>query len=169
MTGSGRAQPEPAWLHIHSHEPNPTPPPGDGAFLLIDATAQPARTVVVDAPALGSLPRVEVAGCFIVSTGHGTSGPFRFGGVRLLELVAWALGPNAPFGCVDLESADGFGTRLTHAALHAAPPNRPALLADTLNGAPLLRAQGLVRLIVPTETNDALQQVKWLARVTIQR
>ena len=41
------------------------------------------------------------------------------------------------------------------------------LLAYTLDGAPLTREQGLVRLIVPSEIDDALRQVKWLAMITI--
>jgi DMSO/TMAO reductase YedYZ molybdopterin-dependent catalytic subunit len=45
--------------------------------------------------------------------------------------------------------------------------SRPVLLAYMLDGAPLARGQGLVRLIVPSETDDALRQVKWLATITI--
>jgi hypothetical protein len=36
-----------------------------------------------------------------------------------------------------------------------------------LDGAALTREQGLVRLIVPSERDDALRQVKWLATITI--
>jgi hypothetical protein len=67
---------------------------------------------------------------------------------------------------VDLVSADGFGTRLTPADL-ADAGDRPVLLAYTLDGAALTREQGLVRLIVPSERDDALRQVKWLATITI--
>jgi hypothetical protein len=31
----------------------------------------------------------------------------------------------------------------------------------------MTREQGLVRLIVPSEENDALRQVKWVARIDI--
>ena len=91
---------------------------------------------------------------------------------------------------IDLVSADGFGTRVTPAdlsgegsAAHMADASaavgeittgdaahvgdRPILLAYTLDGAPLTREQGLVRLIVPSETDDALRQVKWLATIRI--
>ncbi|MCB0075748.1 MAG: molybdopterin-dependent oxidoreductase [Caldilineaceae bacterium] len=47
------------------------------------------------------------------------------------------------------------------------PPTRPSLLAITLDGQPLTREQGLVRLIVPTETDDALKQVKWVAEIVV--
>jgi hypothetical protein len=36
-----------------------------------------------------------------------------------------------------------------------------------LNGQPLTRAQGLIRLIVPAETDDALRQVKWVTQIVI--
>jgi len=36
-----------------------------------------------------------------------------------------------------------------------------------MDGATLTRAQGLVRLIVPSETDDALRQVKWVGRIEI--
>ena len=77
-----------------------------------------------------------------------------------------ALQQPPPWHYVDLVSADGFGTRLTPADL-AAEDERPSLLAYMQDGVPLTRAQGLVRLIVPSETDDALRQVKWLATITI--
>jgi hypothetical protein len=41
------------------------------------------------------------------------------------------------------------------------------LLATARDGIPLTRADGLVRLIDPRETNDALRQVKWVAEIVI--
>ena len=188
---------EPAWLHGHAHEPNLQPPAGDGDFVV----SAPSGRQVVSLADLQALPYIAVADCLIVSTGHGTSGPFAFGGVRLSDLIDSVLGarrssetgentvadrgeyrgeyrgesreedrgvpPQQPaWQYADLVSADGFGTRLAPADL-AATAGRPVLLAYTLNGIPLTRAQGLVRLIVPSETDDALRQVKWLAMITI--
>jgi hypothetical protein len=31
----------------------------------------------------------------------------------------------------------------------------------------MTRKQGLVRLVVPTETDDALRQVKWIAEIRV--
>jgi hypothetical protein len=38
-------------------------------------------------------------------------------------------------------------------------------LALACDGKPLTRTQGLVRLIVPQEDDDALRQVKWVAGI----
>jgi hypothetical protein len=40
-------------------------------------------------------------------------------------------------------------------------------LSYAIDGTPLTRAQGLVRLIVPSETDDALRQVKWVQRIEV--
>ena len=67
---------------------------------------------------------------------------------------------------MEVVSGDGFGTRALRTEL-TEPTPRPILLAHTLDGQPLTRADGLVRLIVPSETDDALRQVKWVAQVRI--
>lgn len=158
MTGGHPAE-EPTWLHGHSHEPNPVAPVGDGSFLL--GSGLEMRRITLEA--LRALPYVEIKDCYIVSTGHGTSGPFRFGGARLSDLLTAHLPDPQEVHAVDVVSADGFGTRLPFDGLRVA---RPPLLAWTRDGEPLTRAGGLVRLIVPTESDDALRQVKWIARIT---
>jgi DMSO/TMAO reductase YedYZ molybdopterin-dependent catalytic subunit len=117
---------------------------------------------------LRRMPYCEVGDCYIVSTGHGTSGPFTFGGVCLADLMAAAAPAYPAWQHVDVVSADGFGVRLTQLDLHAAAADRPILLAYTLDGSPLPRARGLVRLIVPAEVDDALQQVKWVSRIDVK-
>lgn len=152
---------EPAWLHPHVHEPNPTPPQPDPAMLL----ARPDGTNVTLAVAdLALLPQQSASDCYIVSTGHGRSGPFRFEGVTLGDLLA-AYVPDS-WSYVDVVSADGFGTRVHHHEV-ARPQVRPILLATACNGEPLTRALGLVRLIVPHENDDALRQVKWVAQLQV--
>lgn len=155
---------EPAWVHRHPHEPNPHTPPGDGAFRLV----MPDGALDIPLERLHVYPFCEVGDCSIVSTGHGASGPFRFGGVRLLDLLRAELPRGQSWDAVDVVSADGFGARLVRAALEQAPAERPPLLAYRLDDAPMARAQGLVRLIVPTETDDALLQVKWVERVVVR-
>lgn len=155
---------QPAWMHSHSHDPNPTPPPGDGAIVFI-ANEQTQRLTV---EFLQSLPATHVADCFIVSTGHGTSGPFTFGGVAVSELLVRLLPAGLVWSYVDVVSDDAFGTRLTPTAVFEPSPGGPVLLAYAVNGAPLTRAAGLVRLIVPAETDDALKQVKWVARIEVE-
>lgn len=155
---------EPAWVHGHAHEPNPAPPSLETAFVVQLPNGQ---TLPQDVGDLQQLPTTTVADCYIVSTGHGTSGPFTFAGVRLQTFLSHMLGDTPTWQRVDVISRDGFGTRLTANDLAHEPAERPALLAYTLNGQPLTREQGLVRLIVPAETDDALRQVKWVAQLVI--
>ena len=155
---------DPAWVHGHAHEPNPAPPSPETAFVI---HLPNDRIVTWDVADLQQLPTTVVPDCYIVSTGHGTSGPFIFAGVRLQDFLEYWLGHNEPWAMVDLISSDGFGTRLTPADLAKETGQRPSLLACTLNDEPLTREKGLIRLIVPTETDDALRQVKWVSQIII--
>ncbi len=164
MNEHEHAAQEPAWVHSHSHDPNPEPPPGDTAIV---AHLADGRSIRLDVAALRALRYHEIRDCYIVSTGHGTSGPFVFGGVTLADLLAHLL-PGNTWQHVDIVSGDGFGTRLTPADLSGAPEARPPLLAYMLDGIEMTRQTGLVRLVVPAETDDALKQVKWIARLEIR-
>lgn len=150
---------EPGWLHRHPHEPNLIPPEGDGAFTVAALTGEQYWTVAE----LSRLPYTSIADCYIVSTGHGVSGPFVFGGVLAADFLA-ALDIAPGWLYLDVISADGFGARLVPADLSAL---RPPLLAYEIDGKPMTRSQGLTRLIVPAETDDALRQVKWIAQIHI--
>lgn len=150
----------PDWLHGHAHEPNPAPPSADATLVLYRPDGQPISLTPDD---LARLPQTAVSGCMIASTGHPPSGPFTFSGVRLADLVAAHGVPRWEYA--DIVSGDGFGARITAQEAHAAA--LPVVLATTRDGVPLSRDQGLVRLIVPTEANDALRQVKWIARVEV--
>lgn len=152
---------EPAWLHSHPHEPNPAPSTTDTTLTLIRLDGTFVSLTVDD---LTRLPQQSVPNCMIISTGHSATGPFDFEGVSLHNLLT----ANAvtAYSYVDVISADDFGTRiLAQEISHNA--SRPILLATACNGVPLTRSQGLVRLIVPHETDDALRQVKWIARIEI--
>lgn len=149
-------------LAPHSHEPNPEPPTADPTLVL--QTRDQAWHLTPDV--LRRLPRLTIPNCTIVSTGHGTSGPFVFGGVPLLALIQ-AYAHDVDWAQVEVVSADGFGTRLSRTELLGEPPDHCCLLATEIDGRPLTRAEGLVRLIVPSETDDALRQVKWVARIKL--
>lgn len=168
MSEQNSALPPADWRHGHAHEPNPTPPTEDASFV-VQQPAHAARRVTL--AEFATLPHQTIADCTIVSTGHGTSGPFRFGGVRLAALLRHYCQPAdlARYQAdhvVEVISADDFGTRLLLSEIFASAP-RPILLSDTLDGQAMTRAQGLIRLIVPSETEDALRQVKWVARIQI--
>ncbi len=151
-------------LAPHAHEPNPRPPNDDPTILVMSPyAAEPQQFSVTR---LQELPVHSATNCFIVSTGHGTSGPFHFQG-PLLSTLAAASGVTA-FSRVAVISGDGFGTRLTSHEVSATTPQTPVLLALMLDGVPLTRHQGLVRLIVPAETDDALKQVKWVSRIQFE-
>ncbi len=150
-------------LRPHSHDPNPEPPSSDAAFTVRWPNGESVYT-----PAdLQQFPALTLSNCFIVSTGHGTSGPFSFSGVPLLTLIEHVLGPQPVWTEVSVVSGDGFGVRLYRQEVVSLPPTRPALLAYSLDGRTLTRSEGLVRLIEPNETDDALRQVKWIARIDI--
>lgn len=148
------------WIPPHSHDPNPVPPNNDPALMLHTGS----EIVRLTPCELASFPQFMLPHCYIVSTGHGTTGPFTFQGIRIIDLVTryakfeWAR--------VDIISDDGFGTRLLRRALETMG-DRPAILALMINGRPLRRDEGLVRLVVPDEKEDALQQVKWVSEIRV--
>ena len=68
---------------------------------------------------------------------------------------------------MEVISADGFGTRIRRHEIEGVT-DRPILLATAMNDTALTRRQGLIRLIVPSETDDALRQVKWVGRINVR-
>ena len=165
MTTTGHAHAEPEWMHGHPHDPNPAPPSDDATITL---TLSDGKTHRLTVEALRALPFTAVANCTIVSTGHGTSGPFTFGGVTLHALLSGFLPAGASWQAVDVVSGDGFGARLQREEVLDDAGGRPVLLAYMLDDAALSREAGLVRLIAPTETDDALKQVKWVAQIVVK-
>lgn len=156
--------PEPDWVHGHPHEPNPAPTTDDPTLHLVSSQTVGQRILLEQ---LQSLPYTQALDCYIISTGHGTSGPFQFGGVRLITLLEHFLSSDELWTYVDVHSADGFGARLTRDELMNEEPLRASLLAYQLDGQQLTRARGLVRLIVPSEVGDALRQVKWVEKIHV--
>lgn len=153
-------------LRPHAHEPNPEPPSADPSFELTALGDTNRSTVSVDG--LLGLLQTTLTDCYIVSTGHGSSGPFVFRGPTLLALIQANLSADSTWSQVEVISADGFGTRLMADELHTPDPAGPIILAISMDGQPLTRQQGLIRLIVPSETDDALRQVKWVGQVNIK-
>ena len=142
-----------------AHDSNPTPPSEDASFIVAGA-----GEVRVAVEALRALPGLTLPDALIASTGHPASGPFAFGGAPLRTVIeTYAPGT---WSAAQVSSGDGFGTRIM-AREWLAETARPILLAHTIDGRPMTRAEGLVRLIVPTETDEALRQVKWVAEVRL--
>jgi hypothetical protein len=152
-------------LRPHSHEPNPEPPTAVPTIRLITPDDQQVEVTVT--MLAGGYTAVTIPNCYIVSTGHGTSGPFAFTGVRLLDVVQQYAG-DAGWSQVEVVSADGFGNRVMAAELYKPDLAGPIILAYALDGEMLDRMQGLVRMVVPSEKDDALRQVKWVDVVRIR-
>lgn len=150
-------------LQPHSHKPNPEPPSADPTFIL---ELPGGRTTAITVAELQQFPETTLANCYIVSTGHGTSGPFNFTGARLVDLVEHFV--ETEWSQVEVISADGFGNRIMARELLQPDPAGPILLAYAIDGRLMTRWEGLVRLIVPSERDDALRQVKWIGRMSIR-
>lgn len=152
-------------LQPHSHDPNLEPPSDDPSFTL---SLPDGTDIKLTVDRLRDLPASTVSDCYIVSTGHGTSGPFAFTGVQLAVLIAAHDVPAERWSEVEVISADGFGTRLTAEGVCEPADAGPILLAYAVDGAPMTRRQGLVRLVDPSETDDALRQVKWIEQINVR-
>ena len=149
-------------LQPHSHEPNPAPPTTDPTIEFVQPNGRSTFITVTD---LQQLPVTSLANCYIVSTGHGTSGPFTFTGAPLLAVINHFC--SEPWTQAAVVSADGFGNRVFKDELHQPDTAGPILLAYQMDGQPLTREQGLVRMIVPSERDDALRQVKWVGKIRV--
>ena len=153
-------------LNPHSHEPHPDPPSADPSFTL----CLPDRPDEQISPtSLATLPRTDLPNQMILSTGHPATGPFDFAGVTLLDFLRSRLPLDSTAFTVEVVSGDGFGTRAQGDELLAPDPAGPILLADSIDGEPMSRRQGLVRLLVPSEKDDALRQVKWIGTIRVLR
>lgn len=150
-------------LQPHAHEPNPEPPSDDPSFTL---TLPDGKILTLSPDDLRLLPQTAVSNCYIISTGHGTTGPFEFIGATLLDLTLtyW----KGEFSEVELLSRDGFGNRVFAEEIHYPAAAGPMLLAYGLDRKAMTRHQGLVRLIVPNERDDALRQVKWIGKIILR-
>ncbi|KAA3664176.1 MAG: hypothetical protein DWQ04_07060 [Chloroflexi bacterium] len=146
----------------HSHEPNPAPPSANPMFVVVLPGGEKRPFTP---QTLNKLPQTTIADCYIVSTGHGTTGPFTFSGVSLKVFIE-SLGISS-WRELEIVSADGFGNRVFVEELGDEGEKRPFLLATCINGTYMTRKQGLIRLIVPSETDDALRQVKWIGEVRV--
>ncbi len=142
----------------HSHEPNPFPPNPEADLRVTGPGLAPLIMTVAE---LTALPAMEQVDCYIVSTGHGTSGPFRFRGPAL-STVAVHCGIT-DFADVRITGDDGFFTLLTAQETVDSRLGHTAMLALAKDGQALTREQGLVRLVVPTEKDNALKQIKWIS------
>ncbi|MGB1253041.1 MAG: molybdopterin-dependent oxidoreductase [Candidatus Promineifilaceae bacterium] len=143
-------------LQPHSHDNNLTPPDADESITLIDPDNNTTRFTL---QALAALPQSQLIYSF--ATDHGTHGPYQLSGVALRMLV-----DGVDFQEVEVISTDGFGNRIFVQEL---AEGQPILLCTHSDGRPLDRKNGLIRLVVPSETDNALRQIKWVTTIRLVR
>lgn len=148
-------------LRPHSHDNNIIIPGDDESVTL---ALPDGRERTFSAEDLASFPQHEIN--YSYTTDHGPHGPYRLGGVALADLVSAEMPPDTPFNSVEVISADGFGNRVDADELSA--EGDPILLCITCDSADLSRQLGLVRLVVPSETDNALRQIKWVKQIRIR-
>ncbi|MCA9838979.1 MAG: molybdopterin-dependent oxidoreductase [Trueperaceae bacterium] len=95
-------------------------------------------------------------------TNHGVHGPHRLEGVSLLDLIPETL---VDWQTIEVISTDGFSNTLSKEELLSA--KEPIMLYHSIGGERLEHKHGLVRLVVPTETDNALRQIKWVKRIVV--
>lgn len=93
-------------------------------------------------------------------TNHGVYGPYRLEGVSLLDLIPETF---SNWSEVEVISADNFANTLSKAELIAA--KEPAMLYYLSDGKSLDSKHGPIRLVVPSETDNAIRQIKWVKQI----
>lgn len=144
-------------LQPHSHDNNEAVPSNDASIRLVFPNGGETLLSVTQ---LKSYPQTTLP-TYTFHTDHGAHGPYRLTGVSLKTLLAQEI--TTPWSQVEVLSADGFGNRIFATELE----DDAILLCYEQNGTPLLRRNGLVRLVVPSETDNALRQVKWVATIRV--
>ena len=88
--------------------------------------------------------------------------------MTLLDFIQSQIPSTTHWSEVEVISADGFGNRVFIEELLEPDPAGPTLLSYLMDGQPLTRPQGLIRMIVPSEKDDALRQVKWVGKIVVK-
>lgn len=149
-------------LQPHSHDNNESPPDNNLDILL---TRPDGSTVSIAAAALAHYPQSLIPH-YEYTTDHGKHGPYQLRGVALYDLIQQEV--PAEWHEVEVLSADGFGNRVFREELERPMAVGPILLCTHTNGRPLGRAEGAIRLVVPSETDNALRQIKWVREIRVK-
>ncbi|MFT5196588.1 MAG: hypothetical protein ACI9EW_002816 [Cellvibrionaceae bacterium] len=167
-------------LQPHSHDNNPQPPDNNPTIYFYylpqdspsqDKHAAASKKAISLADLMADYVQTVIP-AYTYMTDHGIHGPYKLEGVALLDLIEQEVGKTSQWNSVEVVSADGFGNRLMRDELVPADNSlgldyAPALICHRSNGEMLRRMQGLVRLVVPTETDNALRQVKWVREIRL--
>lgn len=151
-------------LQPHSHDNNPEPPYIDPTIHFFD-TAGNSKTISL-ADLMADYEQTVIP-AYTYMTDHGIHGPYKLEGVALLDLIEQEIGKREDWSEVEVISADEFGNRLYRDELAPAGES-PVLVCHRSNNEQLRRIQGLIRLVVPSETDNALRQVKWVREIRLK-
>lgn len=148
-------------LQPHAHDNNEHPP---DERLDIVVTRPDGSQFTLTPEQLAAYPPAVVPD-YEYTTDHGQHGPYRLTGVALLELIQQEI--RQDWTQVEVISADGFGNRIFRPELENPVTAGPILLCIASNNRPLRRAEGAIRLVVPSETDNALRQIKWVREIRV--
>lgn len=145
-------------LQPHRHDNNLVIP-GENTSIGLFINEEQTATLTLDS--LATYPQRALT--YSYTTDHGPHGPYVLRGVALSGVISAEILPRITE--IEVISADGFGNRIYANELHDS--ERPILLCTHSNGQPLSRQHGLIRLVVPSETDNALRQIKWVATIRL--
>ena len=149
-------------LRPHSHANNALIPDADTTIFL---NVLNQEIIEISLEYLQSDYQTSVLESYTYQTDHGRHGPYRLEGVRLIDLIGKYVSQGSEWNQVEVLSADGFGNRIYKTEILEA--SEAILLCFRSNGGALERQYGLVRLVVPFETDNALRQVKWVRTINV--
>jgi len=148
-------------LKPHKHSNNTTAPKGNTNITInktngssLDLSLEQLKT---------NYPQ-SVIPAYTYVTDHGVHGPYRLEGVSLKDLITQE--NKNDWSEVEVLSADGFGNRISKEEILV--ETDPIMLYYKSNDKMLERKHGLVRLVVPTEIDNALRQIKWVKTINIK-
>ena len=145
-------------LRPHSHDNNVIIPDDPVTLLL---TIGDLTLHEISLEALARYPQSSLI--YRYTTDHGPQGPYTLSGVALEDIIP--AGFTESLHEVEAISADGFGNRIDSAEIF--DRDKRILLCTHSDGEPLSRQHGLIRLVVPSETDNALRQIKWVKTIRL--
>lgn len=147
-------------LNAHSHDNNIELPDYNGRIQLIHPNGRTQTINDLSPYPIATIPT------YSYTTDHGRHGPYKLTGVALRDLLTTELATGTAWTQAEVISADGYGNRIWAKELQNNPAD-PILLCTHSNGRELTRQQGAIRLVVPSETDNALRQIKWVQTIRV--
>ncbi len=148
-------------LKPHKHSNNTTAPEGNINIILHKTDGS---SVELSLEQLQMNYPTSIIPAYTYVTDHGVHGPYKLEGVSLKDLVSKEV--KTAWSELEVLSADGFGNRLSKEEVLA--EGDPIMLYFKTDGELLAKQHGLLRLVVPSETDNALRQIKWVKTINVK-